>query len=167
LPTKPEEIRQWIIGRVLDESGENSISGIFIPQKAVHDGEIPPANLYRVVWEHLLTAEHLLKTKDAEQRRLGMGIAVQALRESLTKLNDLQLAMAIADNHILENLDAADRPQWEWLSKPRVLEPELIPKPGVFGHKEMGLVAWRTLSERQWAAAQQVLPPRPLRPKGG
>jgi hypothetical protein len=80
-------------------------------------------SLYRLVGEHLLIADHLLKDPALAQRRRGLAFALQAVRGARKQLKDYALASAIADAFLLPSLaETADERATEWLSRLNVIE---------------------------------------------
>lgn len=78
--------------------------------------------LHGVLRDHLAFADAALRqATDPARRRLGLGIARQAVYCCMAKLKDLLLASAVADVLLLPNIDAADPRRWADLSRDDVL----------------------------------------------
>lgn len=77
--------------------------------------------IYSLVAGHLKLADTLLARADPERRRVGLGIARQAASCAIRKLNDHKLAIAICDQMLLPNLDAANKEHWRQLNKIMVI----------------------------------------------
>lgn len=82
-----------------------------------------PKVLYALVAEHLLVADkRYLGRKEVEERRKGLGIAVEASGCAVHRLKDTKLAVQICEAYIRPNLDAADENSWKYLSTENVIE---------------------------------------------
>ena len=70
---------------------------------------------------HLKLADRLLARADPKRRRIGLGIARHAASCAIRNLKDHKLAVAICDDMLLPNLDAADKEHWAELNKIMVI----------------------------------------------
>ena len=77
--------------------------------------------IYSLVAGHLTLADTLLARNDPERRRVGLGIACHTASCAIRTLNDHKLSVAICDQMLLPNLDAADKEHWQPLNKIKVI----------------------------------------------
>lgn len=82
-----------------------------------------PKVLYGLIADHLLIADtRYLKSKEIEERRKGLGMAVEACRCATHRLKDTALAVQIAEGYLKPHLDDADSVQFKYLGRANVIE---------------------------------------------
>jgi tetratricopeptide (TPR) repeat protein len=82
-----------------------------------------PKGIYALVSEHLAIADRrYLNSKTVEERRKGLGMAVEACRCATHRLKDATLAVQIAEGYLKPHLDDADSVQWKYLGRQNVIE---------------------------------------------
>jgi tetratricopeptide (TPR) repeat protein len=153
-----QDMIRWIADRVIQKAGGERVAVTTIPltdqdgwwcgtaYDTATNEENPESALFQSIGQHLLMADHLLKSGDIEERRHGLGIAIQAARGTVNKGKDFTLAVAIHDTYVLPNLDAADPRETVWLGKVNVIKESL----GVFikaGDTERMAKAYKLLIE--------------------
>jgi tetratricopeptide (TPR) repeat protein len=112
----------WNPNSPLDPNGVRAAQQISDTLKQL-DPKSPEAQtaLNRLLTEQLILSEHLLAQSDPQRRQEGLAITVHAMRAAVGKLQDKELAVAIADL-ALANRDAADSRSWKWLNPQMVIE---------------------------------------------
>jgi len=91
-----------------------------------HYEKAPKGNqqaLYSMISDHLAVADRaFLQSKEAEQRRKGLGMAFEATRCALARLGDKELAQQLCEAYLVPHLDDADSVPWNYLAKQNILE---------------------------------------------